>query len=380
MAGKNHIEQLIQDLCPSGVDTMTLGELLDYEQPTKYIVESTEYDDNYPTPVLTAGQSFILGYTDETEGIYEASKEHPTIIFDDFTTSYHWVEFDFKVKSSAMKMLRPRKGVKVNFRYIYYAMLGIEYVPEEHTRQWISRYSEFKIPVPPRQIQDEIVDILDVFARLLDNIDTEIQARYKQLEDARAVLLENVDKEEYSKPLGKICKFPKDRISASELNYDNYVGVENLLQKKQGITRASVLPMGNAIKFIEGDVLIGNIRPNLRKIWLADRTGGTNGDVVTLRRREEFWDMVETSYLYHVLADERFFLFDIQFARGAKMPRGNKEKIMEYPIPVPPIAEQRAIAEKLDTIEAFINNLKTERDLRQQQYEYYREHLINLLK
>ena len=98
------LEQLIAELCPNGVEFKKLGVLLDYEQPTKYIVKSTDYVEN-GIPVLTAGQSFILGYTDESEGIFGASQENPVIIFDDFTTSFHWVDFDFKVKSSAMKML-----------------------------------------------------------------------------------------------------------------------------------------------------------------------------------------------------------------------------------------------------------------------------------
>ena len=102
------LQDLIDSLCPNGVEFKPLGDLLDYEQPTKYIVRSTEYDDSYKTPVLTAGQSFILGYTDEEDGIYQASKESPVIIFDDFTTSFHWVDFPFKVKSSAMKILYPK--------------------------------------------------------------------------------------------------------------------------------------------------------------------------------------------------------------------------------------------------------------------------------
>ena len=83
-----------------------LNELLDYEQPTKYIVDSTEYNDDFGTPVLTAGKSFILGYTNETDGIYKANKQNPVIIFDDFTTSFHWVDFDFKVKSLNSSTLR----------------------------------------------------------------------------------------------------------------------------------------------------------------------------------------------------------------------------------------------------------------------------------
>ena len=85
------------------LNRVQLGDLLDYEQPTRYIVSSTDYDDTYDTPVLTAGQTFILGYTNETKGIYKASKSNPVIIFDDFVTSFYLVDFDFKVKSSALK-------------------------------------------------------------------------------------------------------------------------------------------------------------------------------------------------------------------------------------------------------------------------------------
>ena len=109
------------------VEWKKLGECLDYEQPTPYLVKSTEYDDSYNTPVLTAGQSLLLGYTNETEGIYKASEECPTIIFDDFTTSYHWIDYNFKVKSSAMKMLRAKSGI--NFKYVYYAMQQIKFIP-----------------------------------------------------------------------------------------------------------------------------------------------------------------------------------------------------------------------------------------------------------
>ena len=113
----SRIEEMIRELCPNGVEYKKLGDILNYEHPTKYIVKSTEYDNSYSIPVLTAGQTFILGYTNEDEGIYEASKDHPTIIFDDFTTSFHWVDFNFKIKSSAMKMLRPKTS-NVSFRYI----------------------------------------------------------------------------------------------------------------------------------------------------------------------------------------------------------------------------------------------------------------------
>ena len=182
------LQELIDRLCPDGVPYKQLREILDYEQPSKYIVKSTEYNDSYKTPVLTAGQSFILGYTDENRGIFKASKEIPVIIFDDFTTSFHWVDFDFKVKSSAMKMLRPKNG-EIIFKFVYYAMCCIGFIPSDHTRHWIAKYSFFSIPVPPIEVQEEIVRILDTFSAHAAQLQAELQARKEQYEYYRNLLL-----------------------------------------------------------------------------------------------------------------------------------------------------------------------------------------------
>ena len=160
------------------VEWKQLGDLLDFEQPTRYLVKSTDYDDSYDIPVLTAGQSLLLGYTNETDGVFSADKRNPTIIFDDFTTSFHWIDFNFKVKSSAMKLLRPKSGV--NFRYVYYAMLQITFVPQQHQRHWISKYSHFNIPFPSLSEQERIVRILDTFTKSIDNIKYQIEQRRMQ--------------------------------------------------------------------------------------------------------------------------------------------------------------------------------------------------------
>lgn len=144
-----------------------LGDILTYEQPTKYIVKSTEYNDNYKIPVLTAGQSLILGYTDEMDGVYNASSTSPVIIFDDFTTSFHWIDFSFKVKSSAMKLLTLNDD-KCNFSYVYNAMQFIDYVPMSHSRQWISTYSMFKVPVPCLAEQQKIADCFSALDEVIE--------------------------------------------------------------------------------------------------------------------------------------------------------------------------------------------------------------------
>ena len=118
-----------------------------YEQPTKYIVENSEYDNSFEIPVLTAGQSFILGYTDEKYGLKHASSDAPVIIFDDFTTGSHYVDFPFKVKSSAMKLLT-LNDEKNDFYFTYNILKNINYAPQNHERHWISKFSDFKVSMP----------------------------------------------------------------------------------------------------------------------------------------------------------------------------------------------------------------------------------------
>jgi type I restriction enzyme M protein len=145
-------------------EMVQLEAVLDYEQPTKYIVESVDYDDSFATPVLTAGKTFLLGKTNETTGIFKDNL--PVIIFDDFTTASKYVDFPFKVKSSAMKILHA-KSDKILIRYAYYAIQNLDFPINEHKRYWISEYSKLQIPLPPLDVQEQIVAELDGYAAII---------------------------------------------------------------------------------------------------------------------------------------------------------------------------------------------------------------------
>lgn len=154
---------------PNGWTICRLEDIIDYEQPAQYIVESTDYSDEYKTPVLTAGKSFILGYTSETTGIYN---KLPTIIFDDFTTDSRFVDFPFKVKSSAMKILQVSE--EINIHYVAYFMSITRLVGDTHKRYWISEYSKISIPLPPINEQDRIVQTIIEIEEQLHTITTEL--------------------------------------------------------------------------------------------------------------------------------------------------------------------------------------------------------------
>ena len=151
-----------------------LENVLEYEQPTKYIVKSENYSDDFALPVLTAGKSFVLGFTDETDGICKAS-ESPVIIFDDFTADCKYVDFDFKVKSSAIKILH-KANAEDNLKYYFYAMQAIDYTPFSHKRVWISEYSKFKIKNRSIAEQNNIVKELDTVATAIDNAKQRLNA------------------------------------------------------------------------------------------------------------------------------------------------------------------------------------------------------------
>lgn len=150
-----------------------LGDLLQYEQPGPFIVKSTKYNDKYVTPVLTPGKSFILGYTNESDGIYkvEGSK---VIIFDDFTTASRLIDFDFKVKSSAMKILHTSNKELFDIDYLFYKLQTINIISDTHKRFWISEYSPLKVKIHTINEQKKIVEAINDAFTILNNMSKSI--------------------------------------------------------------------------------------------------------------------------------------------------------------------------------------------------------------
>ena len=179
--------------------------------------------------------------------------------------------------------------------------------------------------------------------------------------------------------LEEIAHYAKTRIDCKTINEDNYVGVENLLQNKAGKTKATSVPTtGMVIAYQKNDILIGNIRPYLRKVWLADCEGGTNGDVLTVQIEDT--EKVLPQFLYYVLSSEKFFLYDIQNSKGAKMPRGSKDAVMKFEVPLPPLEIQREIVRILDNFTKLTAELTAELTARKMQYSFYREKMLDKTK
>ena len=232
------------------------------------------------------------------------------------------------------------------------------------------------IPLPPLPIQQEIIRILDTFTNLTAELTAELTARRKQYEYYRDELLKTGEQVS----LYEVAQYSKDRILASELTDENYVGVDNLLPNKQGKIKSEHTPIeGKFVRFVKEDILIGNIRPYLKKIWFSDCVGGTNGDVLTIRVIDK--ERVLPRFLYFVLSTESFFNYDMNNAKGAKMPRGDKKAVMNYQFYLPSLEIQEKVVSILETFDnlctGFEYGLPAEIYARQQQYEYYRDELLN---
>jgi type I restriction enzyme, S subunit len=177
--------------------------------------------------------------------------------------------------------------------------------------------------------------------------------------------------------LGDVAGYSSTRVDSTELDSTTFVGVDNLLPSKGGRSDASYLPNTARLTAYEpGDVLLGNIRPYLKKVWLATNCGGCSGDVLALRISPACRSAIAPEFLYYLLSSDSFFAYNMQHAKGAKMPRGNKEAILKYRIPVPPLKVQQEVVRVLDQFTALEAALEAELEARRLQYEHYRHVLL----
>ena len=395
MSNLSFLEKLLDGV---EIGWISLGEVTTYEQPTKYLVKSKIYDDSFSTPVLTAGKTFILGYTDEMEGINKASI-NPVIIFDDFTTANKWVDFDFKAKSSAMKMISSADESKVMLKYVYYWLntqpSGL--VEGDHKRQWISNFCNKRIPIPcpekPKEsleIQAEIVRILDAFTAMTTKLTTELNARKKQYNYYRDQLLSFEEGEVEWKALLEACDYVDYRgktprktqngvflVTAKNIRmgYIDYQASQEFISEYD---YDEVMRRGLPKK---GDVLITTEAPcgfvaqvDKENIALAQR-------VIKYRSKDK---RLSNRFLKHYLLGSQFQNKLLRAATGSTVKGIKGSKLHQLTIPIPSEEVQARIVTILDKFDALTNSitegLPREIELRQKQYEYYRDLLLSFPK
>ncbi len=332
-----------------------LDQILKYYQPTNFIVNKDDYADNFKTPVLTAGKSFILGYTDEKEGMFN---DLPAIIFDDFTTSFHFVDFPFKVKSSAMKILVPRNET-IDLKYVFYRMHGLTIDTGLHKRYWISRFSQIKIPLPPLETQKRIAQILDD-AQALKQKTEQLLKEYDAL--AQSIFLDMFGdpvtnpkgwEVKAIKLLGKTTtgNTPSRAVLEYYGDYIEWIKTDNINTPNMHLTKAeeflSKMGLNRARSVDKGAILVTCIagsRKVIGNVAIADRTVSFNQQINAF---EAFNDCYLFWYYHFILAKSYVQNNSTNGMKGI-ITKGKFEKMIFIN---PPINLQNQFAEKVALIE-----------------------------
>lgn len=375
----------------------TFGEVADYEQPTKYLVKSNNYKDYFPIPVLTAGKTFILGYTDEIDGIYKAS-ENPVVIFDDFTTANKWVDFDFKAKSSAMKIITSKDESKTILKYIYYWLntLPSGLVDGDHKRQWISNYSKKLIPIPcpdnpekSLEIQNEIVRLLDTFTKLTAELTAELTARKMQYNYYREELFDfNEEKTDY-KSLGEIGEFQRGkRFVKTDMILDGvpcihygemYTHYGTWANESKSFLSEELVKIKKLRVAEKNDIVIVAAGETIEDIGIGTAWLGDKG-VVIHDACFSYRSTLNPKYVAYFTRTKHFHDQIKKHISSGKISAINEKGLSKVIIPVPSPEEQArivSILDKFDTLTTSISEgLPKEIELRKKQYKYYRDKLL----
>ncbi|ADQ46634.1 restriction modification system DNA specificity domain [Caldicellulosiruptor kronotskyensis 2002] len=372
---------------PEGWKWVKLGEVLAYEQPNKYIVKDEQYDKRHGIPVLTPGKTFILGFTQEHQGIYN---NIPVIIFDDFTTESRYIAFPFKLKSSAVKILKSKCNF-VNLYYVYNSMQLLNFKPgSEHKRFWISEYSKFLIPLPPLPEQRKIAEILETIDNAIEKTDAIIE-KYKRIKQGLMQDLltkgvvnegegeserwrlrdENIDKFKDS-PLGRIPEEWEVVDVYGHVNLINggtpsterpefwngsipWLSVEDFNIGKRWVFSSSkyITELGlkqSATKLLKKGMLIISARGTVGVLAQLGADMAFNQSCYGLDAKDKM--KLSNDFLYYAL--KHFITSFLSLAYGNVFNTITRETFKEILIPLPPLPEQQRIASILSQIDEVI--------------------------
>ena len=357
------------------VDSMKIKDFIDYEQPNEYIVESDRYSNGCSTPVLTAGQSFILGYTNESKGIY---KKGPCIIFDDFTTSVHYVDFPFKVKSSAMKILTTKSNADI--KYCYYLLLSLSKMPPNHKRQWISTTSEKSYVLPSMDKQISIVKQLDLisdtianYTNQIENLDNLVKARFIEMFGRPFINNMNWESRQIKNVVNEV-KYGTSKPSVENGEY-KYLRMNNLTYDGRfDLTDLKFISLDNdeleKCVVRKGDVLFN--RTN--SLDLIGKTADFDFDedmviagyIIRIRLKET---IVPKFFSMYMNTDEvKLHLRTI--AKGAvNQANINAQELQGIPIYIPPIELQQQFADFVKQVDKSREEVKKSLEKTQQLYD-----------
>ncbi len=375
-----------------------IGELLNYEQPTNYIVSSTDYSDNHKIPVLTAGKSFILGYSNETDGIFPKEKL-PVIIFDDFTTAHKFVDFPFKVKSSAMKILKNKSKEISDINFIYSWMVIHPFIVGQHKRNYLSEYQYQDVLLPPLSEQKRIVGVLEVWDEGIEKLGRKIEIK----ENIKKGLLQSMLNCELSIVNGKEIYVPKLRLPGFSGEWEEKMLGDVCEYKNGGSFEKNVVKNGKYLLITLNSINIdGNIKKEHKKVnnadWylekddlvmvlsdiahgyflgLVDKIPKNNKYVLNQRMgmiRKKV-DFVDIEFIRRFLNLHRTYFK--RHGQGSSQQNLSKGDILKFKLRLPDLKEQKAIAEVLTTADEEIEMLRKKLEILKGQKKFLLNNLIS---
>lgn len=362
-----------------------LGQLLNYEQPSPYIVKSTNYSDTYSTPVLTAGKSFIIGYTDETVGIYNSL---PVIIFDDFTTASQYVNFPFKVKSSAMKILSPNVNLVLP-KFIYYRMQIIQFDHSTHKRYWIQQYSKIKVQIPSIPEQERIVSKIEELFSRLDASVAELQAAKEKLSAYRQAVLKEAFANSTRTELVEMSEIAEDiRIGpfGTMLHKSDYISDGVPVINPQHIKNLSIIPSRKITVSQEMAVELSSYRLRENDIIMGRR--GEMGRAAAITKSEAGWicgtgsllfrlkPEYDASFYAQILSSPDIVHYLEDHATGTTMKNLNEHIVKHIPVPMVTKQMQKAIVSRLEEETSICDSIGQAIDTSLRQAESLRQSIF----
>lgn len=297
----------------------------------------------YPVYTQDIQQNCCAGFSNNINPITDV----PVILFGDHSCTVKFIDQPFFRGADGTVLLKPKK--KYSPKYYFYV---IEYIVnnfldktkyERHNKY----LQELYIPIPPPDIQQQIISEMERVVNTITLLTQQIDQKENDIENLLSSITYEEDK------LKTIAPLVNKSVKYNDIASETYITTNNMLQNKLGVVPfAGEANISSITEYKKDDILISNIRPYLKKIWFADKEGGCSKDVLVLRSADT--SKYLPKYIFYMLRRDAFFVYVMDGKKGVKMPRGNKDDIQKYRIPIPPIEEQGRIVSQIEALELEI--------------------------
>lgn len=232
-------------------------------------------------------------------------------------------------------------------KYLYYFLSSIEIENSGKYERHFKYVKKLRVPLPPMDVQKKIVEECE-------KIDAQVERNNAVILDAISEISATIDAlKGQRQSLKSFMTYGKGRVDYAEIAPNSYISTDNMLQNCEGVKPYEGVPnVGTVVAYQKGDILLSNIRPYLKKLWMADCYGGCSPDVLVLHNEKE--DSVDSAFIYYSLRRQEFFDYIMSDIKGMKMPRGKKETIEKYEITLPSVEIQKEVVKKLQKLDEQI--------------------------